>query len=119
MQLGSRKEIRLDILTSLRHLVARNLENLENEENKVELARYSKSFLPILFDLYTTVPIGTEEAGQRLANLETIKQYFLISDTKLANTVFDRPLEKLRINGLSVAEGRDSSTPSMGTRKST
>jgi HSP90 family molecular chaperone len=33
VQLGSRKEIRLDILTSLRHLVARNL---ENEENKVE-----------------------------------------------------------------------------------
>ena len=36
VQWGSRKGIRLDILTSLRHLVARNL---ENEENKVELAR--------------------------------------------------------------------------------
>ena len=35
-QLGSRKEIKLDILTSLRHLVALNL---ENEENKVELTR--------------------------------------------------------------------------------
>ena len=32
----------------------------------------------------------------------------MISDTELANTVFDRPLEKLRINGLSVAEGRES-----------
>ena len=109
----------MDILTSLRHLVARNLENLENEENKVELARYSRNPLPILFNLYTTVPTGAEEAGQRLASLETIKRCFMISDTELANTVFDRPLEKLRINGLSVAEGRDSSTPSMGTRKST
>ena len=56
VQLGSMKEIRLDILTSLRHLVARNLENLENEENKVESARYSRNPLPILFNLYTTVP---------------------------------------------------------------
>ena len=53
-QLGSRKEIKLDILTSLRHLVALNL---ENEENKVELARYSKNFLPILFNLYTRIQL--------------------------------------------------------------
>jgi len=97
VQLGSRKEIRLDILTSLRHLIARNL---ENEENKVELARYSKNFLPILFNLYTTVPAGAEEAGQRLASLETIKLYFMISDTDLINTMFDRALEKFRTETL-------------------
>jgi len=93
VQLGSRKEIRLDILTSLRHLVSRNL---ENEENRVELARYSKNFLPILFNLYTTVPAGAEEAGQRLASLETTKLYFQISDTELLSTMFDRALEKFK-----------------------
>jgi len=97
VQLGSRKEIRLDILTSLRHLIARNL---ENEENKVELARYSKNFLPILFNLYTTVPAGAEEAGQRLASLETIKMYFMISDTEMVNTMFDRAMEKFRTETL-------------------
>ena len=50
MQLGSKKETRSDILTSLRHLVAWNL---ENEKNRVELARYNGNFLPILFNLYT------------------------------------------------------------------
>merc|ERR1712106_855930 len=97
VQLGSRKEIRLDILTSVRHLIARNL---ENEENKTELAKYSKNFLPILFNLYTTVPAGAEEAGQRLASLETIKMYFMISDTEMVNTMFDRALEKYRTETL-------------------
>merc|ERR1719369_60092 len=97
VQLGARKEIRLDILTSLRHLIARNL---ENEENKAELARYSKNFLPILFNLYTTVPAGAEEAGQRLASLETIKMYFMISDTEMVNTMFDRAMEKFRTESL-------------------
>jgi len=97
VQLGARKEIRLDILTSLRHLIARNL---ESEENKSELARYSKNFLPILFNLYTTVPAGAEEAGQRLASLETIKMYFMISDTELVNTMFDRAMEKFKTETL-------------------
>merc|ERR1719270_816995 len=52
VQLGQRKEIRLDILSSLRQLISRNL---ENDVNKAELARYSKNFLPILFNLYTSV----------------------------------------------------------------
>ena len=81
---------------------------MENEENKVELARYSKNVLPILFSLYTTVPARAEEARQRLASLETIKPYFMIPDTELVNPMFDRPLEKFRIDGLSAAGGRDS-----------
>jgi hypothetical protein len=40
--------------------------------------------------------------------LETKKLYFKISDTEFVNTMFDRALEKFRIDRLSVAEGRDS-----------
>jgi ribosomal RNA-processing protein 12 len=65
-QLGQRKEIRLDILSGLRHLVSRNL---EHAERRAELGRYAKNFLPILFNLYTSRPAGAEEAGQRLAAL--------------------------------------------------
>ena len=36
VQLGQRKEVRLDILTGLRHLIS---SNLEHEENRAELAR--------------------------------------------------------------------------------
>ena len=91
VQLGQRKEIRLDILSSLRQLISRNL---DSEVNRAEIARYSKNFLPILFNLYTTVPTGSEEAGQRLASLETIKLFLAISDSDLLSTMFDRALEK-------------------------
>ena len=91
VQLGQRKEIRLDILSSLRQLIARNT---ENEANRAELARYSKNFLPILFNLYTSVPAGSEEAGQRLASLETIKLFLQITDMELVCTMFDRALDK-------------------------
>ena len=82
---------------------------LQENIRHTELAFFPKYFLSlaakyltILFNLYTTVPTGAEEAGKLQASC------FKISDTELANTVFDRPLEMLRINGLSVAEGRDS-----------
>ena len=93
VQLGQRKEIRLDILSSLRQLISRNI---EHEVNKAEIARYSKNFLPILFNLYTSVPAGAEEAGQRLAALETIKLFLQISDPQLLTTMFDKAMEKFR-----------------------
>ena len=40
--------------------------------------------------------------------MEAIKLYFMVSDTEVVNTMFDRALEKFRIDGLNVAEGRDS-----------
>jgi len=90
-QLSSRKEIRLDILTSLRHLIS---SNSEAGENRDELAKFAKNFLPILFNLYTSKPNGAEEAGQRLAALETIKLYLMISPKDLLMTMFDKAMEK-------------------------
>ena len=51
----------------------------------MELVRYSKNFLPFMFNLHTTamVPAGAEEAGQRL---KTNKLYFMVSDIELVNT---------------------------------
>lgn len=92
-ELSNRKEIRLDILTSIRHLIAKNLENTVNKE---ELARFAKNFLPILFNLYTTTPSGSEEAGQRLAALETAKLYLKISTPDLVSVMFDRALAKFQ-----------------------
>ena len=49
------------------------------------MVRYSKNFLPFMFNLHTTatVPAGAEEAGQRL---KTNKLYFMVSDIELVNT---------------------------------
>ena len=52
----------------------------------MELVRYSKNFLPFMFNLHTTatVPAGAEEAGQK--RLKTNKLYFMVSDIELVNT---------------------------------
>jgi len=91
-QLASRKEIRLDILTGLRHLVSCSL---EVGEDRAELARFAKNFLPILFNLYTTKPAGAEEAGQRLAALETVKIYLKVSDSAMVENMFDKAMARI------------------------
>ena len=48
------------------------------EQDGAELARYSKNYLPILINL----------------------MYFMISDTEMVNTMFDRALEKYRTENL-------------------
>jgi len=90
-QLTSRKEIRLDILTGLRNVIRTNLEIQENRE---EISKFAKNFLPILFNLYTSVPAGSEEAGQRLAALETVKLFIKIADLDLLMKMFDNAMDK-------------------------
>lgn len=70
--ISDRKELRLSVMASLRKLIASAKES-ENQEDIAEIARFDKNYLPILFNVYTTKPIGSDEEGQRLAALETIK----------------------------------------------
>lgn len=59
-------------MTALRKLIMSSQE-ANNEENVKEMARFAKNYLPILFNLYTTKPNGTDEEGQRLAAYETVR----------------------------------------------
>jgi ribosomal RNA-processing protein 12 len=52
--------------------------NLFSEENKAELAKFAKNFLPIFFNLFTTDNGRGERDGARLAVFETIKCYFQV-----------------------------------------
>jgi len=70
--IGEYKELRLDVMSALRKLITSSQE-AANEDNVKEMARFAKNYLPILFNLYTTKPSGTDEEGQRLAAFETIK----------------------------------------------
>ena len=72
---------------SLRQLV---LKSASNEENRAEISRFAKNFLPILFNLYTTAPVGAEESGQRMSVLETIKLFFNLAESVLLNEMFDK-----------------------------
>ena len=90
-QLNERKELRMDILSSLRQLISKNIDNQENRE---VLSRFAKNFLPILFNHYTTNPQGSEAIGQRLAVFETLKLYLSIASVELTRSMFDSAFGK-------------------------
>ncbi|KAK6185603.1 hypothetical protein SNE40_007802 [Patella caerulea] len=89
--ISERQDLKMEVMAALRKLIN---QNLENEANKAELARFAKNFLPILFNLFTTDP-KKEKEGCRLAALTTIKAYLQITDLQLAESFFDTCVAKI------------------------
>lgn len=81
-------------MASLRRLIASAKES-ENQDDIAELARFDKNYLPILFNVYTTKPIGSDEEGQRLAALDTIKVYLTIAKPELTQQLLNHAIERL------------------------
>nr|CAD7457370.1 unnamed protein product [Timema tahoe] len=92
--IAERKDLRVVVMSSLRRLIAWCQAN-KDEAGLSELARFSKNYVPILFNVYTTKPIGSDEEGQRLAAFETVKVYLNISTPELCAELFDKAFEKL------------------------
>lgn len=67
-------EFRLSVMQALRKLVACSA---DKEEDRSELARFAKNYLPILLNIYMSPAKGSAAEGQRLAALETIQVVFL------------------------------------------
>ena len=63
-------------------------------ENREELARFAKNFLPLLFNLFTTKP-DDERDQTRQAVLETVKTYLQIADASLITAFFEKAHGKL------------------------
>ncbi|XP_059092600.1 RRP12-like protein [Tigriopus californicus] len=89
-QLKVRKELRMNIMASLRQII---LKTADKEEDRLTIARYAKNYLPILCNIYTTPSVGSEEADQRLATFETIKQFLRIAPSDLIYSMFDSTFE--------------------------
>ncbi|ENN83556.1 hypothetical protein HUJ04_001288 [Dendroctonus ponderosae] len=94
MAVSDRKELRLAVMAGLRKLIL-SAKKSENSDDLAELGRFDKNYLPILFNIYTIKPIGSDEEGQRLAALETIKLYLTISRPELNQQLFSNALERL------------------------
>ncbi|XP_017778728.1 PREDICTED: RRP12-like protein [Nicrophorus vespilloides] len=92
--ISEHKELRLAVMASLRKLIT-SAKETENEADIAELARFDKNYLPILFNVYTTKPFGTDEEGQRLAALDTIAVYLTIARAELTKQLFDNALSRL------------------------
>ncbi|XP_059163286.1 RRP12-like protein [Physella acuta] len=88
--LNDKEDLKMDVMASLRSLISCSL---DNEADKAEVGKFAKNFLPILFNLFTGE--GVISDGTRLAVLETIKKYLLVSDKELIYTFMDKCLEKI------------------------
>ena len=87
------RELRLDVLSALRQLI---LKAALVDENKIIISKKAKNYLPILFNLYTTKPNGSEEATQRQSIFETIKLFMSIADQNLLQDLFDKALNEYK-----------------------
>ncbi|KAH0557965.1 RRP12-like protein [Cotesia glomerata] len=93
--LSEKKDLRIFVMTALRRLITRSVENDKKEDIKT-LANYSKNYLPLLFSFYTTQPKDTVEEGQRLAAFDTIKAYLSITPPELCKELLNTALTKLQ-----------------------
>lgn len=58
--------------------------NMSTEEEKAEVGRFSKNFLPILFNVYSQQPPAGESGTYRMAVLDTIKVYLSVTEKQVS-----------------------------------
>lgn len=80
------RERRLIILTfessnSKNHFVSTFM---SAEEEKAEMGRFAKNFLPIFFNVYSQQPAAGESGTYRMAILDTIKVYLTVTPTEVS-----------------------------------
>ncbi|XP_053548481.1 RRP12-like protein [Bombina bombina] len=93
MAISDRPDIRLTVCQALRTLISKGC---EAEADKAEVSRFSKNFLPILFNLYSQQPAPGEGAASKFPVLDTVKSYLTITDEQMVSSFLDKASDKLR-----------------------
>lgn len=75
--ISDHKDLQLAVMASLRKLITYAKEH-DSSEDISAIAKFDKNYIPILFNVYTTKPNGTDEEGHRLAALDTIKVIIIL-----------------------------------------
>ncbi|XP_004527369.1 RRP12-like protein [Ceratitis capitata] len=83
--LDNNPEFRAPIYDGLTELIS----NEESAEIKESLAKYSKNFLPRLFNVYAQKPSTSYEADLRKKSLDVIKLYFTRTPTDVLHGLFE------------------------------
>uniref|UniRef100_A0A3B3XUI3 Uncharacterized protein n=1 Tax=Poecilia mexicana TaxID=48701 RepID=A0A3B3XUI3_9TELE len=92
MAINERPDLRLTVCQALRTLINKSC---STAEEKAELGRFSKNFLPILFNLYTQQPADGDSGAYRMAVLDTIKVYLIVTDMQLICTLLQKASDRL------------------------
>nr|SVE74005.1 EOG090X00E0 [Daphnia barbata] len=90
--LNDRPDVRMDIMAALRQLI---IHSKTDERIRVEVSRYAKNFLPLLFNLFTTKATTDEEESQRESVFQTVAYYLQVADDELRHSLFDKAKEKM------------------------
>ena len=85
--LTEREDLRLVVLSALRLLVSKSS---DDDASRDEVARFAKNYLPILFNLYMTLPSTGPEQGHRTAVLETVTSYLTVADHQLITALVNK-----------------------------
>ncbi|XP_008320189.1 RRP12-like protein [Cynoglossus semilaevis] len=92
MAINEQPDLRLIVCQALRALINKSC---STEEEKAEVGRFSKNFLPILFNVYSQQPAAGECATYRMAVLDTIKVYLTVTETQMTCTFLQKATDKL------------------------
>nr|SVE73376.1 EOG090X00E0 [Daphnia atkinsoni] len=97
--LTDRPDIRMEVMAALRQLV---IHSKSDDKIRVEISRYAKNFIPLLFNLYTTKSTTDEEESQRESVFQTVAYYLQVADTELLHSLFDKAKEKMTTASVSL-----------------
>uniref|UniRef100_A0A452VAA1 Ribosomal RNA processing 12 homolog n=1 Tax=Ursus maritimus TaxID=29073 RepID=A0A452VAA1_URSMA len=79
--ISERPDLRVTVCQALRTLITKGC---EAEADRVEVSRFAKNFLPILFNLYGQPVAAGDTPAPRRAVLETVKTYLTITDPQVS-----------------------------------
>uniref|UniRef100_A0A672G431 Uncharacterized protein n=1 Tax=Salarias fasciatus TaxID=181472 RepID=A0A672G431_SALFA len=92
MAISERPDLRMTVCQALRTIINKSC---STEEEKAEVGRFSKNFLPILFNVYSQQPAAGESATYRMAVLDTIKVYLTVTDMQMTCTFLQKAMDRL------------------------
>ncbi|XP_040905089.1 RRP12-like protein [Toxotes jaculatrix] len=92
MAINERPDLRLTVCQALRTIINKSC---STAEEKAEVGRFSKNFLPILFNVYSQQPAARESGTYRMAVLDTIKVYLSVTETQMTCTFLQKAIDRL------------------------
>ncbi|CAL9687917.1 unnamed protein product [Knipowitschia caucasica] len=85
-------DLRLTVCQALRTIINKSC---NTAEEKGEVGKFAKNFLPILFNVYSQQPPAGECGTYRMAVLDTIKVYLTVTDEQMICTFLAKAIERL------------------------
>uniref|UniRef100_A0A8C0HCR4 Ribosomal RNA processing 12 homolog n=1 Tax=Chelonoidis abingdonii TaxID=106734 RepID=A0A8C0HCR4_CHEAB len=90
--ISERADLRLTVCQALRTLISKGC---EMDAERAEVGRFSKNFLPILFNVYSQPGDAGGSAADRRAVLDTIRMFLTITEQQMVCGFLEKASEKL------------------------